>query len=62
MLTHSMFLYMFPLVGVFVAAFLIPTNAALTYTSLAMATVPQVMAVVFCLLVISEGCCGCINE
>ena len=37
-----MFLYMLPLVGVFVAAFFNPTNAVLTYTALGMALGPQV--------------------
>jgi hypothetical protein len=62
MLGHFMFLYMFPLNGVFVAAFLIPTNAELTYTALALATVPQVMALVFMLLYLSSDSDGCITE
>jgi uncharacterized membrane protein YesL len=62
MLTHFMFLYMFPLVGVFAAAFFSPNNAALTYAALAVATVPQVIAFVFMLFYLSSDRPGCISE
>ena len=62
MLGHFMFLYMFPLIGVFVAAFLIPTKRGMTYTALAMAAVPQILALVYLLLGISKSCCGCIKK
>jgi hypothetical protein len=50
MLTHFMFLYMFPLIGVFVAGFLMQTSAALTITAVAMAAVPQIIGIVYILL------------
>ena len=61
MLGHFMLLYMFPLFVVYFAAFMTPTNAALTYTALAMATIPQLLALVLLLLYFSTFCCPCIQ-
>jgi hypothetical protein len=53
---HFMLLYTLPLVGVFVAAFLNPTNADLTYTALAMALSPQVFFFGILLLLCCSDC------
>jgi hypothetical protein len=55
-------LYTLPLVGVFVAAFLNPTNAGLTYTALGMALGPQVFIIGIILLIICKGCCPCLEK
>jgi hypothetical protein len=57
-----MLLYTLPLVGVFVAAFLDPTNAAMTYTALGMALGPQVLIYGTILLFCCSACCTCLRK
>jgi len=57
-----MFLYMLSLAGIFVAAFLNPTNAGLTYTALGMALGPQVYIFMRLTLRICNICCPCIEK
>ena len=53
-----MFLYIVPLIGVFGAAFVNPTNEKLTFAALGMAFLPQILIFVSLLLYFSNGCCG----
>jgi hypothetical protein len=62
MFTHFMFLYMFPLFGVFAAAFLNSTNVGLTYTALGMSLVPQILALVYLLPRICNCIFPCIDQ
>jgi hypothetical protein len=71
MFAQLLFLYTVPLIGVFVAAFLIPTNAGLTFTALGLALMPHIsifglspLACCICCCVScvtcdpEKGCCG----